>query len=164
MQSRTLGTLLINLISQYPPMLLITGIVLFFALASACTTDTELIREANQAAQEGDGQTSTSGTSSGSVSVFKIRTGDCIVDKELFELPVNETEESTSLKKVPCSDTSWDYKVLKSFTVARSGAYPGSGYFDDQYGKCPLAANTVIFPTRESWNLGDKTINCLQER
>ena len=145
-------------------MLFIIGIVLFFALASACTTDTELIREANQAAQEGDGQTSTSGTSSGSVSVFEIRTGDCIVDKEMLELPVNETGQSASLEKVPCSGTSWDYKVLKSFTVARSGTFPGSGYFEDQFDTCPLAADTMIFPTRESWSLGDKTINCLLER
>jgi hypothetical protein len=57
----------------------------------------------------------------------------------------------------------WDYKVLDTLVVDRSGTYPEVNYFEQlAYDRCPSESELYLYPFPELWELGDRTINCLQ--
>ena len=58
---------------------------------------------------------------------------------------------------------SWDYKVLDEINVTWSGGYPPAFYLESQASeRCPLAMDYFLYPTLETWELGDRNIACLQ--
>lgn len=64
---------------------------------------------------------------------------------------------------VSCTDK-WQYRVLNSFTVNGSDRYPGEDHFRrSAFNECDQRYTTFLFPTEESWSLGDREVTCLQE-
>ena len=108
--------------------------------------------------------------SEGSISVFSLRVGDCLVDES------DETETAiTSTTVTPC-DTPHDYEVFHDFEIAGS-EYPGEEVVSEQavmgcftafqekfavpYEQSILDI-TFFSPTRESWaQRNDKLVSCL---
>ena len=73
----------------------------------------------------------------------------------------SETTEYTEL--VSCSDE-WEFRVLSNISIDLSGAYPSANYFALQANdQCDRHFSIWYEPSRESWELGDRTVNCLQE-
>ena len=64
---------------------------------------------------------------------------------------------------VPCS-IDWEFKVISSFTVSGLFSYPNEDYFaEEAYKRCDQRYTVFLFPRKESWDIGDRTINCLEE-
>ncbi len=77
----------------------------------------------------------------------------------------NEAPETGGLmvELVGCSDD-WEYRVLSSFAAADSPNYPGEDHFSLLAGEqCDRRFTEFLYPTSESWALGDRTVSCLQE-
>ena len=156
-------------------------IVLFIG----CTSDTQRIREANEAARVSQtkaaaGITPTiilTPTSIGSpavgsglptaeasptplvtdINVLDVREGDCINSR------LTEGYEVETVEIVTCS-ADWNFRVLNLFTVEAGSRFPGDEYFSQQaFVYCDARYTFMIIPTRESWGLGDRTISCLQD-
>jgi hypothetical protein len=97
------------------------------------------------------------GGGSRSVDVFDLRTGDC------FASGLSAGDAFGSVSVVACSSRDAEALVSVSFTVSRSGDLPSDAYFDLQaQQRCPLDADRYIFPTAESWEFGDRTMNCVE--
>jgi len=127
------------------------------AVAAACTTDAQRIREANEAAAVGS---KTSEILTGKISVFDIRGGDCF---DAPPVPGTTVVDLYDVELVSCSGD-WAYKSLNSFVVDLDGDMPEESYWhrvtDTQ---CHRLANVFIVPHAESWALGDRTVVCLME-
>ena len=88
---------------------------------------------------------------------LEIRDGDCVN----FTLPDVISIETAVI--VPCEGT-WQYRVLNSFDVADSGFYPGEYVFQQRaYESCDRRYSQILVPDDESWYLGYRTVNCLQD-
>ena len=77
----------------------------------------------------------------------------------------NEAPEADdlSVELVDCSGE-WEYRVLNSFDVADADRYPGEDFFEQRaYESCDQQYSYFLHPSAESWGLGDRTVNCLQE-
>ena len=81
--------------------------------------------------------------------------------KECFnEAP--ETE-GVAVELVDCSGE-WDFRVISSFDGPDSTDYPGEQALSQlAYENCGRHSSTFIYPFEESWRVGDRTINCLQD-
>ena len=145
------------------------AITILFTLAlllMGCTSDAELIREANQAAALNNESTdapsidvqSTKIPESANMSVFEIRDGDCL------QMVVPDSGvELESTKIVGCNGP-WDYKAINSFVVEDDANYPSDAFFYEQsISQCDRRYSTSMFPTKESWEQRDRTVTCLQE-
>ena len=87
-----------------------------------------------------------------------VREGDCIISR----LP--EDVEVETFQIVTCSGD-WQFRVISSFSVEADGSFPGDDYFVQQgFVGCNPRYTYHLIPTKESWEEGDRTINCLQER
>ena len=98
------------------------------------------------------------------ISVFDLRTGDCYNEPDLLATDEGESLELNRVELVSC-DGPHDFEVLQLVFVdhEKGAPYPGEAYFDDLFiSECPLEANYLIFPVEESWELGDRVLNCLQ--
>lgn len=63
---------------------------------------------------------------------------------------------------IDCSGE-WKYRVLSSVVVADSPVYPGEDHFSTLAGEqCDRRFTEFLYPTSESWAMGDRTISCLQ--
>jgi hypothetical protein len=110
----------------------------------------------NSAANDGVG--SAASLNSGDTNVFDLRAGDCI------STSVTGTGEYETVNVVPCSSFSATARILESFTVARSGTFPGDEFFDREGSRrCPAQASGSFYPTEGSWELGDRTISCYED-
>ena len=70
---------------------------------------------------------------------------------------------STPLSLCPCSGD-WQYRVLKSFAVPDAEAYPDETFFVDQVSQhCDVQTDFYLYPSAESWEQGDRTVNCIQQ-
>ena len=77
----------------------------------------------------------------------------------------NDAPETGGLlvELVDCSGD-WEYRVLSSFTVADAPSYPGEDHFDLLASEqCDRRFAYFLYPTSETWALGDRTISCIQE-
>ncbi len=128
-------------------------LVLVFVFA-ACDSEAERIREINELV---DAASDEKGTLTAKVDVLNIENGDCIDST----LPEGISIETVVI--VPCVGP-WQYRVLNSFTVEGPDRYPGESFFTQRaYESCDRHFTYILFPLPESWSLGDRTVNCLQE-
>ncbi|TDX81096.1 putative regulator of septum formation [Rathayibacter sp. PhB151] len=106
----------------------------------------------------------------GTTDVFQLRVGDCLND-ELSETATEVTDVPT----VPCSDAH-SYEVFQNITMAEADEYPGETATTEQAdSECQAAFEGFVglsyeesqydfsyyYPTQESWDGGDRVINCL---
>jgi len=118
----------------------------------------DLIDSANQNAQNSQSKQK----EFGEINPLALQDGDC------FNGPSVDYSETVTeyfnVNVVPCSGQ-WMYKVINSFLVDKDGPYPGEDYFRLQFNThCDPRATLFLFPLPESWELGDRSINCLQEQ
>lgn len=76
----------------------------------------------------------------------------------------NEAPEATDamVELVDCAGE-WELRVLNSFNVAEPGRYPGEWVFEElAFDNCDRKYARFRYPSRESWELGDRTITCLE--
>tara|TARA_Y100000590_G_scaffold224062_1_gene253444 strand:- start:238 stop:963 length:726 start_codon:yes stop_codon:yes gene_type:complete len=119
-------------------------------------------KQIEDATEEKQIEDSTQGASSKqskeTIRITALQDGDCFNG-----LSADLATEYYDVEVVPCSDP-WMYKVLNSFKVDENGTYPGEYYFYEQFDThCDRRATLFLFPYPESWELGDRTINCLSE-
>ncbi len=87
-----------------------------------------------------------------------MRTGDCLAPSVTFEDELDEVDI------VPC-EAEWSFAVLSSFLLDAGDEYPGEPAIDEAVlTNCDFATTAPLFPTVESWALGDRTVNCLLDR
>ena len=147
------------------------GIFVLLTL-TACTTDAQRIDDANEAARKSqqntpsinESNTASSSVSpsnriqrTGTISVFEVRDGDCFNSNELVETELSEVE------LVDCAED-WDERAINSFVVDLDSGFPGDFYFvQPTIEKCDRRSTYPLQPTKESWDVGDRTISCIQE-
>ena len=57
----------------------------------------------------------------------------------------------------------WELRVLNSFDVAEPGRYPGEWVFEElAHDNCDRRHGRFRYPSKESWDSGDRTITCLE--
>jgi len=139
--------------------LTLSVLTIVFLLMACGPSDKERIRDMNESALVE--QSFDPDALGGTISVFDIRDGDCFNAGLPSEYGATDTFEEVEL--VSCSGE-WEYRVLDSFVVNRQGAYPGKDYFYDQAQLyCHRLWDFIFFPITESWELEDRTVQCLQE-
>jgi hypothetical protein len=126
------------------------------ALSAACESPEEQIRRQNDAAASDD---SAGSANEGTVSVFDLRAGDCFTDA----IPAS-TSEHGEVETVSCLSDRASAKVLSLVLVQDQADYPAESYFDGEAAsRCDLDTTSFMFPTAESWDIGDRTILCIME-
>ena len=150
--------------------LICISFVLALMLVS-CTSDAQLIREANEAAASSNAPLKPTPTltptptvhqslqlqESERKSMFEVRDGDCLK----MSMPEIGKAENTTI--VDCNG-SWDGRVINSFVIEANGIYPGNAFFEQQaIDKCDRHSSYLFMPTEESWSSKDRTVTCLQE-
>ncbi len=138
---------------------LLLGIVL-----TGCESDAQRIRATNEALDPPVATntpvprpTATSTPLVAEIHSLDLQDGDCINST----LPEGIDVESVDI--VTC-DEPWQYRVLNTIEVARSGSYPGEEVFTrEALANCDKRSIWWLYPTRESWNQGDRVVSCLQE-
>ena len=89
-----------------------------------------------------------------------------IADLEIGECFNAKTAEIgfTELNVVPCSGPS-QYRVTGYFVEDTQVDYPGFSFFNRRSNSfCDPSTNFLVFPSEESWEQGDRTVTCLEER
>ena len=120
---------------------------------AACQTDAERIRATNDAVEQPAAEPT---PISAEIDADEIQVGDCINST----LPEGISIESVVI--VPC-DGPWQYRVLDSLVMAGSD-YPGEDAILQRASqRCDSRFTDFLFPLAESWQLGDRTIECLQD-
>ena len=128
--------------------------LMLFLTIFGCTSDAQNIRATNEAVAT---PAATSTPLSAEIGWTEIQGGDCITSR----LP--EGIEIESVVIVPCS-ADWQYRALNSFTVEDLQRYPGEDLFSQRaYKECDRRSTNTLFPTADSWALGDRRVTCLQE-
>ena len=95
-------------------------------------------------------------TPSAEIQTTELQDGDCINST----IPDGISIDTVVI--VPCSGD-WQYRVLNSFQVADASTYPGEESFSNQLdGNCDRQTSLYLHPTADSWELGHRTITCLQ--
>ena len=123
-----------------------------------CTDNREKIRAANQAAAS---SSISSVEETGKISVFDLRDGDCF---NAARIVGTEVEDLENVELVPCSGD-WGYRVLSSFVVSLDGDYPGDDYFTNEADRrCGRLTTFFLSPHPDSWEFGDRSVMCLQDR
>ena len=73
-----------------------------------------------------------------------------------------ETDDQL-VELVECSGE-WDSRVLNSFDVADADRYPGENFFLQRAAEsCDRRYSYGLFPGAETWEVGDRTVKCLQD-
>ena len=119
-----------------------------------CQTDEQRIRTTNQALATlaADGI-----QLSAEIQSVDSKEGDCINST----LPEDISVETVEI--VLCAGE-WQYRVLNTFELADGDRYPGERHVIDMAAKkCDRRHTYVLHPESESWDLGERTIDCLQE-
>ena len=130
------------------------SLVLFLTMVG-CTSDADKIRATNEAVGN---PPATSTPLSAEIGSTEIQVGDCITSR----LPEGIDLEIESVVIVPCS-ADWQYRALSSFTVVDPNYYPGKGHFSRRaISECDRQFTVALFPSAESWALGDRDVTCLQ--
>ena len=132
----------------------VAALVLVMSLAFVgCDSEAQRIREINAGLAT---PVAESTLLSAKITVTEIQDGDCINST----LP--EGIRILTVVIVPCAGT-WQYRVLNSFDVAEADRYPGEDFFEQRASEsCDRQYSYFLHPLAESWGLGDRTVNCLQ--
>jgi hypothetical protein len=134
-------------------------VIILLALASlSCANTPDDISDSNVAARTGAtaeaGPRTKFGTDFGPISPADLRSGDC------FNSSVNPTEPFEVLL-VSCDDF-WEFQVLDHIPVEDLEEWPGEDYFlRESERRCGAGTTSVIFPSEDSWFLGDRSIHCV---
>jgi hypothetical protein len=93
--------------------------------------------------------------------VFGLEAGDCIVPPEITPDQPIDVER---VRTVDCSEPH-DAEVMAVFELeGRSWEFPGDeALFREAQQGCPMKCSLYIYPTRQSWNVGDRMITCILE-
>ena len=78
----------------------------------------------------------------------------------------NEAPETDGqlVELVDCSGE-WEFRVLNSFDVADADRFPGANFFKQRADEsCDQRYSYSIVPNVETWNLGNRTVKCLQKK
>lgn len=143
-------------------------------VALGCQSDAQRIREANEDARARQTEAASAGALTviapaptveagakpltANINVADVRNGDCIISR----LPAGVEVEKVQI--VLCSEE-WQYRVLSSFEVEAGGSFPGDDYFVlKAFNECDRRYTYQTIPTSESWDQGDRTVNCLQDK
>ena len=131
----------------------VAALVLVSLALDRCDSEAPRIREINEATTTPVAE----GTPlSAETTTIEIQDGDCINSA----LPEGIDIETVEI--VPCAGT-WQYRALNSFEVADADQYPGEEFFEQRaYEGCDRQYSYFLFPDAESWQLGERTVNCLQ--
>jgi hypothetical protein len=173
MQTRTLGASSFQVDRHHPLILALVGIVVLIVISSACTTDADRIREANNLAgsQTQSIPTATVETQSiptatvetqssplsADISVFELKVGDCIGNRLLPDSEVSETEI------IECTGD-WTARVISNILIEAQGSFPGDAYFGRRgFENCGRLYSNIMMPTRLSWEQGDRVLTCIQD-
>ena len=134
--------------------LMTVGALVLVSLAvDRCDSEAPRIREINEATATPVAEET---PLSAEITRIEIQDGDCINSA----LPEGISIETIEI--VPCSGT-WQYRSLSSFDVVDTGSYPGEASFEQRaYEECDRRYSYFLFPDAESWRLGERTVNCLQ--
>ncbi len=76
----------------------------------------------------------------------------------------NEAPEAggSMVELVDCA-RDWELRVLNSFEVAEPSRYPGEWVFEElAFDNCDRKYGRFRYPSRESWESGDRTVTCLE--
>jgi len=139
-------------------LLLISTILLLTILG--CSTDKERIRDLNEAT--GKTQVFDPDTVGGTIDTFDLRDGDCFNSASLAGLG-EEFGIFEEVELVPCSGD-WQFRILNSFLISDTKLPSDLGFLELGEAKCHRLYTFAFFPTSESWELGDRTFSCIQER
>ena len=136
------------------PMIVATLVLVILLAFVGCDSEAQRIREINEGLATPVAERT---PLSAKITTAEIRDGDCI----------NSTwPEGISIETVvivPCAGT-WEYRALNSFDVADADRYPGENFFGQRaYEGCDRRSSNFLFPLAGSWNLGGRTVNCLQD-
>ena len=95
-------------------------------------------------------------------SVFDLDAGDCF--NYLSGEPLADSGEFLEVNVTAC-EGDWHAQVLNTFSVQGSSiSYPGEAYLYEQHlERCETGATNSFFPTRESWDAGDRSLTCIFE-
>ena len=119
-----------------------------------CQSDADHIRATNEAS---GANTVTVTPISAEIHTADIQEGDCIDST----LPEGISIETVVI--VVCSGP-WQYRALNSFLVDDHDGYPGEDYFTQRaYERCDRRYSYFLYPLAESWPLGYRTVDCLQQ-
>ena len=134
--------------------MIVAALVLVMSLAFVgCDSEAQRIREINEGLAT---PVAESTPLSAKISTTEVRDGDCINST----LP--EAISVGTVVIVPCAGI-WQYRVLNSFDVADADRYPGENFFQERADEsCDRRFSFVLFPGAETWEVGDRTVNCLQ--
>jgi hypothetical protein len=128
------------------------------ALAAVGSDDDQDGRIEGSNIAAGEGGASDGGA--GEISTFELRVGDCF---ESSVLDGREEVELDAVDRVNC-EGEWDGRVSESFLLPGSD-YPGEAAIEDEVSqRCPALTDYYLFPTEETWDLGDRAILCIDLR
>ena len=132
----------------------VAALVLVMSLAFVgCDSEAQRIREINAGLAT---PVAESTPLSAKITATEIQDGDCINST----LPEGISIETVVI--VPCAGT-WQYRVVNSFDVTEADRYPGKDFFEQRAPEsCDRQYSYFLRPTIESWGLGYRTVNCLQ--
>lgn len=129
-------------------------------LLGGCSSDAGKIREANATAAASEGSRVNEDGDQGVISILDVREGDCFNGISIPEVGTVDFEE---IELVPCSGE-WDYRAVSSFTISGHTNWPGEEFMGEEADRrCGRVASIFFFPSQQSWDLGDRVINCVQE-
>ena len=130
-------------------------VIAMVLLIVGCSSPEDQIRQTNAALRSDHTVSATQLRTS--IEIFDLVVGDCINSK------INEGIEIRNIEITTCNGA-WEYLVLSEFAVERNGEYPGEDYFlGESIAQCPRQYSFPIFPIRNSWRVGDRTVACVQE-
>jgi len=102
--------------------------------------------------------TSNDGVSPDYRSPFSLRRGECFTRGHL------DSQLWATVEVVPCDSDRWLFGYLSSFRINLDGDYPAEDFFwDEAWRRCESGWTTILFPSKESWDLGDRGVRCLFE-
>ena len=141
-------------VTNAAPMIVATLVLVMLLAFVGCNSEAQRIREINEGLTT---PVAESTPLSAKITATEIRGGDCINST----LPEGISIETVVI--VPCAGT-WQYRALNSFDVADADRYPGENFFGRRASEsCDRRFSYFIFPETDSWGLGDRMVNCLQE-
>ena len=133
-------------------------IAAFFAYNSFFSgpTDEDRIKDLNEAAltnARSDGKT-------GKTNILNLRTGDCL-DAGFLSGDLDNIQDAN---RVACDSTDAAYLITSQELLSdpENASYPGIAYFDSiAQTRCPDNFAIYLFPTNDSWELGDRVVTCI---
>ncbi|MCH7625706.1 MAG: hypothetical protein IIC83_07265 [Chloroflexi bacterium] len=90
------------------------------------------------------------------VDISKLNAGECFNENDQYAIPLVEI--------VSCEGP-WQSRLLNSFIVELEGPYPGESYFAEQaFDRCDRLYDFYLMPVPEQWDVGYRSIDCIQTR